>query len=101
MQHVFQVAIHMDDENIIKNVSKSAEEAIIKDLKKEVGDQIFHRSYYGSRIDGMTDWAAEQFRKFLDDNKEEIISRAAADLGTRLARSKAGKEILENLKEEM
>jgi hypothetical protein len=39
-----------------------------------------------------------QFDNFLKEHKDEIIAGAAKELADRLARTKAGKAILENFK---
>lgn len=107
MDHIFNIAIHMDDEHIKEQVALKAEKEILANLTKEVGQAIFERtSYYtysnsnkGYNPNHMSDWAKMQFDKFLNDHKAEIIAGAAKELADRLARTKAGKAILGDLKE--
>lgn len=107
MDHIFNVAIHMDDEHIKEQVANKAEKEILANLTREVGQAIFEKaSYYpyglnnkGYNPNHMSDWAKMQFDNFLKDHKAEIIAGAAKELADRLARTKAGKAILENLKE--
>lgn len=101
MEHILQFGISIDDNAIINAVQKKAEEEIIKRIKAEVEHSLFGDRYYYSRSSDphavFTQLAKEIFNGFLDDNKEEIISRASVHLADKLARSKAGKAILEDI----
>lgn len=108
MEHIFQVSINMDDERIKQAVADKAEKEIMANLTREVGRVIFAKydPYYnnsrGTREKGynencLSGWSKMQFEQFLKDHKDEIISGAAKELADRLARTKAGKAILENL----
>ena len=101
MQHIFNIAINMDDETIKRQVAEKAEKEIMANLQREVGRVIFARNSYahnGYDERHLSDWAKRQFDDFLANNKNEIIAGAAKELADRLARSKAGKAILDNLK---
>lgn len=103
MEHIFSIAISMDDETIKKQVAEKAEKEIMSNLQREVGQIIFeHASYYaygnnnkGYNPNCLSNWAKMQFDNFLKEHKDEIIAGAAKELGDRLARTKAGKAILE------
>lgn len=103
MEHIFSIAISMDDETIKKQVAEKAEKEIMSNLQREVGQIIFERaSYYaygnnnkGYNPNCLSNWAKMQFDNFLKEHKDEIIAGAAKELGDRLARTKAGKAILE------
>jgi hypothetical protein len=110
MDHIFNIAIHMDDEHIKEQVAIKAEKEIIANLTKEVGCVIFEKDRYGGYYNScgnkkgydenhLSSWAKNRFVEFLDTHKDAIIAGAAKELADRLARSKAGKAILENLKE--
>ena len=107
MEHIVQFAISMDDEAIKKKVAENAEKEIMSSLQREVGRVIFERtSYYdygrnnkGYNENCLSSWAKMQFEDFLKKHKDEIITGAAKELADRLVRTKAGKAILENLKE--
>ena len=107
MEHIVQFAISMDDETLKRKVAENAEREIMANLQREVGRIIFERtSYYdyGRNNKGydehiLSSWAKMQFENFLKVHKDEIIAGAAKELADRLARTKAGKAILENLKE--
>lgn len=107
MEHIVQFAISMDDETIKQKVAEKAEKEIMSNLQREVGRVIFERtSYYdygrnnkGYDENHLSNWAKMQFEDFLKNHKDEIIAGAAKELADRLVRTKAGKAILENLKE--
>lgn len=104
MDHIFNIAIHMDDDHIKEQVAKNAEKEIMNNLTREVGRVIFERSgYYNYGRDKGYDehhlsaWAKGMFEDFLKEHKEEIIAGAAKELADRLARTKAAKAIFENI----
>lgn len=110
MEHIFQVAISMDDDRIKESVAQKAEREITANLTKEVGRVIFEKydPYYnngrGVREKGynenlLSNWSKRQFEQFLTDHKDEIIKGAAKELADRLVRTKAAKAIFEDLKE--
>ena len=44
MNHIFEVSIHMDDEKIVKNIEKTAEDRIINELVERTLDCITDKS---------------------------------------------------------
>ena len=103
MEHIVQFAVSIDDHAITEHVTKNAENEIIKDLKQQVTNKMFNSRYYRCNADPekdpLSEWAKKEIiDAFLENNKEQIISEAAKALAEKLARSKAGKSILENLK---
>ena len=103
MEHIVQFAVGIDDNAIAEHVSKNAEKEIIKDLKQQVANRLFEPYYYKGNVnlerDPLSEWAKEKIiNTFLEENKDKIISETAKELAAKLARSKAGKAILEDLK---
>lgn len=103
MEHIIQMAISVEDERIVKNVEETAERQIIKNLAKKVEDIISEkRGWYGDGRRDYTplkDMVSERVFCILEENKDFILSEASKILADKLARSKAGKEILQDLKE--
>lgn len=101
MEHILQFGITIDDEAIIKAVREKAERVITDSLKTEVEKSLFGTRYiYRNTNDPhaiFTQLAKDIFSEFLNENKETIISHASVILADKLARSKAGKAILENI----
>lgn len=110
MEHIFNVAISMDDDRIKETVANKAEKEIMANLTREVGRVIFEKTSYGGYYNSsgnkigynenrLSDWSKMQFENFLKEHKDEIIAGAAKELADRLARTKAAKAIFETLKE--
>lgn len=104
MEHIIQMAISVEDEKIVKRVEETAEKQIIETLTERVENVISKKhGWYGKPENDYTplkDMVSEQISKILDDNKELILSEASKILADKLARSKAGKGILQELKGE-
>lgn len=104
MEHIIQMAISVEDEKIVKRVEETAEKQIIETLTDRVEDVISEkRGWYGKAERDYTplkNMVSEQIEKILDKNKDLILSEASKILADKLARSKAGKEILQGLKED-
>lgn len=105
MEHIFSIAINMDDETIKRQVAEKAEKEILANIQREVGQIIFERtSYYaygknnkGYNENCLSSWACNMFEDFMQKHKDEIITGAAKELADRLSRTKAAKAIFENL----
>lgn len=102
MEHIVQFAIGIDDEAIVKIVNENAERVIINDLKQQVANKLFQRDYYRNNADPERDplstFAKGIVERFLVENKDIIIERAAEQLADKLARTKKAKEILNGIK---
>lgn len=101
MEHIVQFAVGIDDNAIVKLVTEHAEKEIIKDLKQDVINKIFQADYYRTNADPKRDklsWTAEKLiREMFAENEQVIIDKAAALLADRLARTKKGKAILDDI----
>lgn len=91
MDHLVQFTISIDDAHIAQVVeqkaAKALEDEVIKVCKSHIGDE---RNYWG---DGQPGPALKKaIDDFMNDNREEIIDRAANKLAERLSRTKAVKE---------
>lgn len=104
MEHIIQMAISVEDEKIVERVEKTAENQIIQTLTDRVENIISEkRGWYGKQERDYTplkNMVREQVEKILNENKDLILSEASKILADKLARSKAGKEILQGLKED-
>lgn len=103
MEHIIQMAISVEDEKIVKRVEETAEKQIIETLTGRVENVISEKhGWYGKTerdYAPLKNMVAKQITKVLDENKDLILSEASKILADKLARSKAGKEALQNLKE--
>ena len=101
MEHIVQFALGIDDRRIIKEIEKTAERQVIENITKEIKGIIYDRSgWYGNREtnEPLKQMIRGQLDDILAENKETILSEASRILADRLARSKAGKALLEDLK---
>lgn len=103
MEHVIQIAISVEDERIVKKVEETAENQIIQTLTDRIEDVISEK--YGWCRDNrdytpLKNMVSKQVENILEENKDLILSEASKILADKLARSKAGKEILQGLKED-
>lgn len=89
-EHVFQIAVSVDDEAIQK--------ATIEHCAKEVArclDNGFFKRGYNNRVEldyRMTDVIKERVDAFLESHKDEFLKLVVADVGERLNRSKKFKD---------
>lgn len=99
MEHIVQFAIGIDDEAIKKNISEHAEKTITEQLLNDVERIVFDTDSWGRTVNKgrASSFTERQFEKFLEDNREDILEISGKYLADKLARSKRGKEILENL----
>lgn len=99
MEHIVQFGIGIDDEAIKQNVSANAEKEIIKKISNDVERIIFEKDVWGNVVNKnkASDFVERQIDKFLEDNRDTILELTSKYLADRLARTKRGKEILDNI----
>lgn len=98
MEHILQIAIGIDDDAIVKRIEENAEKNITKELRDKVGGIMFGaNTYSGKELDTFSRWTEGLFVKYLDDHKEEIIELAAKYLAEKLARTKAVREMTQDV----
>ena len=101
MDHLVQFTISIDDNHIAQMVEKEAAKTLTDEVIKVCHSHIgCERDYWGNKEPGpMLKKAVDQF---MNDNREEIIDKAADKLAERLSRTKivkeaAAKKILEGV----
>ena len=102
MNHIFEVAIHMDDEKIVKNIEETAEKRIIDTLVEKTLDCITDKrwGYRGKTerdFNPLKRMASEQVKNIITEHKDVIIEGAINELANRLMRTKAVKEKISEL----
>lgn len=98
MEHILQFAVNIDDDAIVKYIYEKAEKTITDELKKKVENAMFYKNFYGEPTKTLSDWSASFLESFLENHKAEIIELAGKHLAEKLAKTKAAKEILGDLK---
>lgn len=98
MEHIVQFAIGIDDDGIRKRIEERAENQIVENIEQQVRDHLFESYYYKGHADKnspLSDYSKRLIENFLEKHKDEMLEKAAAYLAEKLARSKAGKALLE------
>ena len=97
MEHIVQFAIGIDDEGIKARITEQAEKQIIKNIERSVRNQLFESHYYRRDADEdspLSEYSKRLVEVFLEKHTDEILEKAAKHLAEKLARSKAGKNLL-------
>lgn len=98
MEHIVQFGITIDDEYIKKNIEKSAENVVAKEMAEQVRKALVMR-WCGN--DEPTIYFDKKITEVINEHKDEIINLAADRLAERLRRTKAVKDIVKSIKEEV
>ena len=98
MEHIVQFGITIDDEYIKKNIEKSAENVVAKEMAEQVRKALVMR-WCGN--DEPTIYFDKESTEVINEHKDEIINLAADRLAERLRRTKAVKDIVKSIKEEV
>lgn len=98
MEHLVQFAIGIDDERIKQSIEKNVEKEVISKITHDIESVIYSRSYYGDPKAPLKEMVKDKIECILEENKELILETASTKLAEKLARTKAGKAILEDLK---
>ena len=104
MEHIVQFAISIDDNTIAERVEKNAEKVIIESLERMVCNTLFETPYYkrnASPSDRPSEWMKWRIEEFLEAHREEIIAEAGKILANRLAKTKAAKETVGKVLEDL
>jgi len=100
---IINIPLQIDEQKMEEVVARDYEGKILNEITKYIKSTLVKKAqnYYGDyndkMLDGMQYLIEARIEKYLADYKDEIIEHASKILAERLARSKKGKEILENL----
>ena len=97
MQHVVTVAFDFDDKTIQKIVESSAEKKIVEEIKDMMLQKIYRSRGWNSKTidpknDPFSEWTESIIRDLFNENKEEIMDRAAKLVADSVKKSKYYKE---------
>ncbi|HAU88320.1 MAG TPA: hypothetical protein DCW90_23450 [Lachnospiraceae bacterium] len=91
MEHILQIGVCVDDKAIEEGAMQSLSENLSRKIEKEMFD------YYGN-LSGVSKMIAKEW---LDEHKEELLSKTAELLLEYLKRTKAVKEMVSDVKKEV
>lgn len=100
---IINIPLQVDEQKMEEVLKRDYEGKVLAEITKYVKQTLVNHSetYYGSAdtkvIDGMRVLIESQIDKFLKDHSDEIIKNAGTALANKLARSKRGKELLEEV----
>ena len=97
MQHVVTVAFDFDDKTIQKIVESGAEKKIVAEIKDMLLQKIYRSHSWGNKkiepdYDPFSEWTESIIRDLFNENREEIMNRAAKLVADSVKKSKYYKE---------
>ena len=98
-EHVVQVGFSFDEDKIVDTMCKSLEKKLSDEIEDGVRKNFFKKTdYYGNDIPSMAQWA---MKVWLNDHKDEVIQETASMLVEKLLRTKAVKDMVKAVGEEV
>lgn len=98
MEHIVQFAIGIDDNEIRKNVIRTAEKQIVEQIKQDLTDRLFSSrgwNKHASPEDPLSSYALALLADYLEENKDAIVDRAAKYLADRVSKCKSAQSLKE------
>ena len=99
---IINIPLQIDEEKMEEVVKKDYESKVMGEIVKYIKTALTKHStsYYGDReLNGMTELIKERIDIYLEKHNDEVIKAAGNALAEKLARSKRGKAILDNVEE--
>ena len=98
-EHVVQVGFSFDEDKIIDSMTKSLEKKLSSEVEDGVRKNFFKKDdYYGSSTPAMAEWV---MKVWLEEHKDEVIQETASMLVEKLWRTKAVKDMMKAVGEEV
>lgn len=97
---VINIPLQINEEKMEEVIQRDYSGKVLNNITEYVKTALSRRAtkYYGDRAEnGMLCIVEEQVGAFLEKHKDVIIERASEEMAKKLAKTKRGKEILENL----
>lgn len=95
---IINIPLQIDEQKMEEVLQRDYQGKVLDRIDEYVKTMLASKAekYYGNKVsDGMRVLVEGQIDKFLNSNRDEIIEHAAHAMADKLARSKRGKEILE------
>ena len=98
-EHVVQIGFSFDEDKIIDSMTKSLEKKLSDEIEDGVRKKFFKiNDYWGDDIPAM---ASRVMKDWLTDHKDEVIQETASMLVEKLWRTKAVKDMVKAVGEEV
>lgn len=97
MEHIVTIAFDFDDKTVSDKIEATAAKVVIDKITHDIEGRIFTKNGWGGgkidpQRDPLSSFTEKIVRDFLDDNKDNVIEKAAAMLADSYKRTKAWKE---------
>jgi hypothetical protein len=100
MEHILQFAVNIDDERIVRMVEEKAIKKALEDVDEAVKAKT-DRKYRWDNYSFLEERIRDGVNKLIESRKDEIIDRAVVILAEKMARSKAVREAVGKVVEEV
>lgn len=98
-EHVVQVGFSFDEDKIIDTMCKSLEKKLSNEIEEGVRRDFFKRTdYWGNNVPSQ---ASQVMKVWLNDHQDEVIQETASMLVEKLWRTKAVKDMVKAVGEEV
>ena len=97
---IINVPLQIDEKKMEEVIQKDYQGKVVEEIVKYIKTALTKHStsYYGDReLNGMTELIKGEIDKFLDNHKDDIINAAGNVLAEKLARTKRGKALLDDV----
>lgn len=97
---IINIPLQIDEEKMEEVIQKDYQGKVVEEIVKYIKTALTKHStsYYGDReLNGMTELIKGEIDKFLDNHKDDIINAAGNVLAEKLARTKRGKALLDDV----
>lgn len=90
------VTIGVDEKRIAEEIQNDVEQQVVKAITKEVKNKMFSKNNYYQE-DPLDTMVKNEVKRIVEDNKDQIIENASKLLCEKLSRTKAVKEAVQNV----
>ena len=97
---IINIPLQIDEKKMEEVIQKDYQGKVVEEIVKYIKTALTKHStsYYGDReLNGMTELIKGEIDQFLDNHKDDIINAAGNVLAEKLARTKRGKALLDDV----
>lgn len=101
---IINIPIQINEEEMTHVIEKDYENKVINEIVKYIKNVLINKSrirYGDQELSGMAAVIEDQVEKYISEYKEQIIEIAGKYLADKLAKTKAGKALLEEVKNDI
>ena len=91
MEHLIQISIAMDD----KTIAKQVENSLVTQIHKDIYQKYFEKDWKNDK--GIDYICRARVKEFIEENRDEIITKAVEQITRSVLKTKAFKEKFEEI----